>query len=85
MYSTGTTYKGADLLDKPPQNYETHKLREGDKAGMTVIDAEKGGIASTRVSTEDENKEPQSKWSIRRVLRKYKFVVHLFIWLLFTA
>ncbi|KAK7959613.1 uncharacterized protein PG986_004467 [Apiospora aurea] len=78
VYSAGTTDKSHDLMDKPSQDYTTHKLR--DTAAEKSVDEESG-----RVGAVDETEESTGrKWTWKRFYRKFRLFVHIFIWLFFT-
>lgn len=81
-YSHGTTDKGRDLLDKPPQDYKTHQLRDEKSVDVAEIDAESGGLSPARVPSEEE---PVKKRSFSKIYRKYKIVFHLAVWGLFLG
>lgn len=75
VYSSGTTEKGHDLLDKPGS-------RNGYTQEKLVTDEESGRIAP---SQEAEHAEPARKYTWSRFYRKFRPVVHFLIWALFTA
>lgn len=81
VYATGTESNNRDLLSRSDQDYTTHKLRD-EKTEYSVTDAEKGKISPTRLSEEEgDGKHHRAS----RLYSKYKIVVHILIWLLFTA
>jgi len=75
VYTTGTTDRPHDLLDKP-----------GSRGGYTqekvVTDEESGRMAP---SHEAEMAEPPKKHTWSRFYRKFRPVVHFLIWALFTV
>lgn len=76
-YSTGTTEKGRDLLDTPPQDYESHKLKE-TPVGEKSVDEESGHI----VRDEEEVKHSRLAW---RYYRKIRPFIPIVVWMVFTA
>ncbi|KAK9421847.1 hypothetical protein SUNI508_05448 [Seiridium unicorne] len=78
-YSTGTTEKGRDLLDTPPQDYESHKLKE-TPVGEKSVDEESGHVGGIR--DEEEVKHTRLYWRYYRAIRPF---IPIAVWLVFTA
>lgn len=74
VYTTGTTDKPHDFLDKAqsPQNFTTKE--------KSVTDEESG-----RVGESNDDEEAPSKYNIGVLYRKYRAVVHFLIWTLWTV
>lgn len=79
MYTTGTTEKGRDMMDLPPQDYSTHKLRESP-VNEKSVDEESGNVG--HISTEEEG--PQLRM-IYYYYRKVRPFIPILVWLVFTA
>lgn len=79
FYTTGTTDKGRDLLDTPPQDYTTHKLKETPVAEKSV-DEESGHVGG--IHDEQEVKHTRFAW---RYYRKIRPFIPIVVWLVFTA
>lgn len=84
VYAAGTedSVRDRNLLGRPSQDYTTHKLRVDEKPAFTTTDAEKGAFSPQRLSSEEEDGK---KHRVRGLFAKYKWVVYIAIWLLFTA
>ncbi|OAL39828.1 hypothetical protein AYO20_00740 [Fonsecaea nubica] len=88
LYADGTTID-QHVAGKNPQDYVKHQLRHpseavNEKDFITMDDAEKGDVNPARVSTNGSEEEGKQH-RLSRVYSKYKILVHLFIWLLFTG
>ena len=81
MYSKGTTDEPSTIPHQDPLDNALNRRHHppDQKAGITVTDAEKGGLSPVQ-SEED----PQSH-TFARFYSRYKIFFHLFIWLLFTG
>jgi concentrative nucleoside transporter, CNT family len=79
MYTTGTTEKGYDLLDAPPQDYTTHKLHESP-VNEKPVDEESGNVGPAT----DEAKSASST-RFHRYYRKFRPFIPILIWCVFTA
>ncbi|KAI1841115.1 hypothetical protein JX265_013216 [Neoarthrinium moseri] len=77
MYSTGTTEKGRDLLDTPPQDYTKHKLNDTPVAEKSV-DEESGHIGHSE--NEITHTRLASRW-----YRKARPFIPILVWMVFTA
>lgn len=80
MYSAGTTEKGHDLMDTPPQDYSTHKLNQA--TGEKSIDEESGNVGAIR---DGEDSEAPKNGRFRRYYRKVRPFLPIVVWLVFTA
>jgi len=81
VYATGGDEPRRDLLGKSEQDYDTHKLRDG-KPEVGIQDSEKGVVSPTRLSSEEGDGQ---KRRFSFYYRRYRIVLHLAVWLLFTA
>jgi CNT family concentrative nucleoside transporter len=79
MYSSGTTEKGHDLMDRPLQDYSTHKLN--DATIEKSIDEESGNVGAIR---DGEDGVP-TNGRYRRYYRKIRPFIPIAIWMVFTA
>lgn len=80
VYSTGTTEKGHDVMDSPPQDYTHHKMSD---AGVKSVDEESGNVGQTE--DEDEANKKTFKSQFKQFYRRFRIVFHLFIWGVWTA
>lgn len=83
VYTTGTTDKGRDLMDKPPQDYTNHKLNDTTVTGKSKsLDEESGNVGAIHDADGFDGPKPSRA---RQLLRKYRIVIHLAIWGVWTA
>lgn len=80
FYSTGTTEKGRDLLDTPPQDYEHHKLKDTTIGHEKSIDSESGNLGG--IHDAEEVKHTRRAW---RWYRKIRPFLPILVWAVFTA
>lgn len=77
--SAGTTVKGIDIMDTPPQDYETHKMNDAKAAEKSVSDEESGGVGGV------SNVELARPGLVRRFYRRFRPFFHVFFFLFLTA
>lgn len=78
-YSAGTTDKGRDLMDTPPQDYEAHKMADTKAAEKSVSDEESGGVGGV------SNVELTRPGLLRRFYRRFRPFFHVFFFLFLTS
>lgn len=87
LYADHTT-TDEHFVNKNPQDYVKHELRKSsdhihEKDFSSSVDAEKGAVDPTLTLAESSDDGRQHR--VSRTYSKYKILVHLFIWLLFTG
>lgn len=78
-YSAGTTDKGRDIMDTPPQDYDAHKMNDAKAAEKSVSDEESGGVGGV------SNVELTGPGPVRRFYRRFRPFFHVFFFLFLTS